>query len=287
MGKLTQAPSRERSPARQTRLALTCLLFVVATIGWAADDRAAENDVWYRVRSSLFGSRPILEQADEVIRLTAPLRAEDAATVPLGIQAQAPAPGDAFVEKIYLVIDKNPSPLGAVFTFTRDSGRADIETRVRIDDYTMVRAVAELSDGRLYMARSFVKAAGGCSAPAAKDRDAAAAQLGRMRLRVDAPLALERPNLAQLMISHPNSSGLAMDQMTRLYVPARFVRHIDVRYLGRPVMSAEVDFSISENPNFRFYFVPHGNGALTAEVVDSSDSRFETSLSLRAADPGR
>ena len=43
-----------------------------------------------------------------------------------------------------------------------------LSTRVRVDSYTNVHAVAELSDGQLYAAQRFVKAAGGCSAPAAK-----------------------------------------------------------------------------------------------------------------------
>jgi sulfur-oxidizing protein SoxY len=48
-------------------------------------------------------------------------------------------------------------------------------------------------------------------------------------------------------------------------------------------MSADVDFTISENPNFRFYFVPRGDGDLKAEVVDSNDATFETSFAVRSA----
>jgi sulfur-oxidizing protein SoxY len=83
------------------------------------------------------------------------------------------------------------------------------------------------------------------------------------------------------MISHPNHSGLAMDQMTRLFEPAYFVRTINVTYAGKPVLSAEVDFSISENPNFRFYFVPREEGNLKAEVVDTKDLKFEYLLAVR------
>ncbi len=83
------------------------------------------------------------------------------------------------------------------------------------------------------------------------------------------------------MISHPNNSGLAMDQSSRLFTPAHFVRKIDISYGGKPVMSADVDFSISENPNFRFYFVPQGEGELTAQVIDSNDLRFESKLKFR------
>ena len=45
-------------------------------------------------------------------------------------------------------------------------------------------------------------------------------------------------------------------------------------------MTADVDFSISENPNFRFYFVPEREGELDAKVVDNQDLAFDTRLKL-------
>lgn len=254
------------------------LLLVAVLVAGASPLRAADEDIWPKVRAGLFGERPIIAGDGEVIELVAPPRAEDAATVPIVIRTQPLPDESARVEKIYLVVDRNPSPLGAIFTFARESGRAEVETRVRIEQYTMVRAIAEISDGRLYMASRFVKASGGCSAPAGKDQEAALARLGRIRLRVDEPLSYGRPNRVQLMISHPNNSGLAMDQVTRYTIPARFVRHVQVTFGGQPVMEADVDFTISENPNFRFYFLPEGDGELKAEVWDSSDAHFEKSL---------
>jgi sulfur-oxidizing protein SoxY len=250
------------------------------TPAWAQD---AETEIWHKVREAQFGGRSFEPSAEAVVSLQAPNRAEDAAVVPILIHAVSPQDPQRWVRKIYLVIDKNPSPLGAVFTLTPDSGRADIETRIRIEDYTWVRAIAETNDGKLYMAMKYVKAAGGCSAPAGKDLEAAMARLGRMKFRTDGEVQLNQPNLAELMISHPNISGLAMDQLTRLYAPPRFVRTVQVSYAGKPVMSADVDFTISENPNFRFYFVPRGDGQLTADVVDSSNATFETSVAIRGA----
>ncbi len=238
-------------------------------------------DIWHMVRTSLFGSRPISEQSEGVIELDAPARAEDAATVPIAIRTKLTQSPERYVRRIYLVIDRNPSPVGATFTFTPDSGRADLETRVRIEEYTNVRAIAELSDGKLYMATRYVKASGGCSAPAGKDQAAALARLGKMKLKLGEAAAPGKPVQAQLMISHPNNSGMAMDQLTRLYTPAHFVRRIEVSYAGRPVLTAEVDFTISENPNFRFYFVPRGEGELKAEVVDTNDLKFDSSIAVR------
>lgn len=249
----------------------------------SGDDPEA-SPIWQKVRASLFQSRPIASTGD-VISLEAPVRADDAAIVPVAIKTRFPQASSRYVDKIYLIIDNNPSPVAAVFQFTPSSGRADIETRVRIDEYTHVRAVAETNDGQLHMSTRFVKASGGCSAPPGKDAQAALATLGRMKFRVEGDAAAtpsaSQPVLAQLMISHPNSSGLAMDQVTRLFTPAHFVRQIRITYGAQMVMSADVDFSISENPNFRFYFLPRGDGELRAEVVDSNDLRFTSALKYR------
>jgi sulfur-oxidizing protein SoxY len=250
----------------------------------ASADNAEASPIWQKVRASLFQARPIATATDDVIALDAPTRAEDAAIVPIAIRTRLPQTPARYVEKVYLIIDNNPSPISAVFSFTPQSGRADIETRVRIDEYTHVRAIAETNDGQLHMATRFVKAAGGCSAPPGKDAQSAKATLGRMKFRVEGDGGVGRPVLAQLMISHPNDSGLAMDQSTRLFTPPHFVRQVNISYAGQPVLSADVDFSISENPNFRFYFVPRGEGELKAEVVDSNDLRFESAVKYRRPD---
>jgi sulfur-oxidizing protein SoxY len=54
-----------------------------------------------------------------------------------------------------------------------------------------------------------------------------------------------------------------------------------VTYAGKPIMSADVDFSVSENPNFRFYFTPRTSGQLAAVAEDSNDVVFKTSLAVK------
>lgn len=251
------------------------------TVSGVYAQSANKEDPWPTIRLTMFADRAISEQAEAVIELEAPDRAEDAATVPIAIRTRGEQQKDRYISKVYLIIDRNPSPIGAIFTFTPDSGKADLETRVRIEEYTHVRAVAEMNDGKLFMASRFVKASGGCSAPAGKDLAEAMARLGKTRFRVDDAVTMNKPALAQLMISHPNVSGLAMDQVTRLYAPPHFVRKIDVSYAGKPILTAEVDFTISENPNFRFYFVPRGEGELKAQIVDTNDLKFESSISIK------
>jgi len=70
-----------------------------------------------------------------------------------------------------ILIRRTQTPLRrqAMFHFTPSSGRAQVETRLRFEDFSFVRAIAEMNDGKLYMSQRWVKAAGGCSAPNARN----------------------------------------------------------------------------------------------------------------------
>jgi sulfur-oxidizing protein SoxY len=275
--------------SRRQLLIAAAALLAGAAAGAASQqptDDPQASPIWKKVQASLFEGRTVRPAPAGLLTLEVPARATDAAVVPLAIRTQMPAGSPHHVSRVYLLIDANPSPISAIFQFSPRSGRAEVETRVRIDDYSFVRAIAETSDGQLYGVVRFVKASGGCSAPAGTDARAAAAALGQMHFRVDAggdgDLNGAQPMLAQLVISHPNHSGLAMDQATRQFTPAHYVRKVEVTYQGEPVFAADVDFSISENPNFRFYFVPRGNGELRASVIDSHDRRFAAAQALTA-----
>lgn len=269
--------------------AFALVLLVLASVGRAAtlqptDDPSA-SPVWKKVRTSLFQDRVIKPAPTGLLSLEAPTRAIDAAMVPIAIRSRFPQTPNSFVSKLYLIIDANPSPISAIFELIPESGRVEIETRVRVDEYSHVRAIVEMNDGQLYATTRFVKASGGCSAPAGGDAQAALASLGKMRLRVDGALRGREPVRAELLINHPNHSGLAMDQFTRQFTPAHYVRKVDVTYAGKPVFSADLDFSISENPNFRFYFQPQGQGEMRVSAVDSRNMRFELVDALRASTP--
>ena len=71
------------------------------------------------------------------------------------------------------------------------------------------------------------------------------------------------------MIRHPNYSGMQMDQLTRLYVPAQFIKSVRIRQGERLLLSIDAGISIAENPSFRFNFRPNGAGIFSAEIEDS------------------
>lgn len=276
------------------RLTLTRRALPAALLGCVAAARAqlpAGDDPeasprWQAVRRALFGSRPIDSTATVPLGLTAPRRADDPAFVPMALRSTL-APGTTqSVQRLTLLIDNNPSPIAAAVELPPDGAWPDIETRTRVDEYTFVRAIAETRDGRLLMATRFVKASGGCSAPAGGDEAALQAAMGRMLWRADqaevsASLAGGMPLTVQWMVHHPNHSGLAMNQATRQFTPAQFVRSVRLWQGERLLLSAEVDFALSENPTLRFRFVPRGTGDLRAEAIDTFDRRFSGSIALK------
>jgi len=233
-------------------------------------------DPWPGLVQDVFNNRPMNDGSD-VISIEMPYRAEDAAIVPVSLKTKLAATDDRRVLSITLVIDQNPAPMAAKFALGPDAHVTEISTRVRVNNYTDVHAVAELSDGKLYMVKTFVKASGGCSAPAAKNADEAKARLGKMKYRqfVTSGQNSSGPREAQIMIGHPNNSGLQMDQLTQLYIPAFFVNELKLWQDDSLVLSMEGGISISEDPNVRFTYVSNGASHFRAEAKDTDGHVFQ------------
>lgn len=260
---------------------LSALIFgLFAATAFAAAD-ANDESQWNNTLKPKYFPGKTIEESNAVIELTAPYRAEDPSLVPLQIAAKIPQTAERYIKTVTLIIDANPAPVAGVFHFTPDSGKADLATRLRINAYSPIRAIAETNDGKLSMHKVFVKASGGCSAPIGADLEAIMARLGKMKFRLDGEAVKDKPTLAQLLISHPNITGMQMDQISRMVQPAHFVDRIKITFNGKPVLSAETDISISADPNFRFYFVPHESGELKAEIHDIKGGQFSVSEQVK------
>ncbi len=257
------------------RRALLAMVAAGAASRRAAAQARIEEDPWPSLAAQIFGGRA-LQDGSAIVAIDAPYRAEDAALVPVGLHSLVPTDDKRYIRHLTLVIDQNPSPLAAIFSPTPASGIRSLSTRVRVDSYTNIHAVAELSDDRLYAATRFVKAAGGCSAPAAK-LEADAIPVGTMRFRQFPPADAGAQGLreAELLVRHPNYTGMQMDQLTRLYVPAHFVNHIRIWHGDDLLLSIEGGISISENPEFRFDYRPTDASSFRAEVDDSEGQSFK------------
>lgn len=231
---------------------------------------------WEKLRGQLFGARPIQAGASQV-QLIVPLRAAYGASVPVKIVSKLAQTPALSVRRLHILVDKNPSPVAAVLDLTTEVGQADFETRLRVDEYSHVRVVSELSNGELHMDSRYVKVSGGCSAPPNRDQ---LHNIGKTQFKLPEGLKLNAPTPADVQVVHPNDTGFELNHITVMYIPPHFVRSIKVSFDGRKIFDAELDFSVSENPSLRFNFVPQGSGVLRAEVEDSKEGRFAGSLAV-------
>lgn len=267
---------------RRIRLILAVALFSALAVSAAAAQEPGADASWNALKPDVFGERAIRE-ASPLVQLTAPTRAEDAAMTPVSVEVLLPEGDARTIRKLTLIVDENPAPLAATFTFGGARHDVTLGTRLRVNSYSYVRAIAELSDGELHMGARFVKASGGCSAPAMKDEEAALNNIGQMKLRLvndgqmgDATKA-NRVSQIQLMIRHPNYSGLQMDQITRTYIPAKFVDAIEVKQGDELVFSMEGGISLSEDPAIQFSYEPSGK-PIHVDAADTDGRKFEGAL---------
>ena len=145
----------------------------------AAQDNPLQNSpTWEDLRASVLGIEAEVPLDEAVLDLDAPIRAHEAAIVPIRLTQPADAPP---VQAVTMVIDENPAPVAAEYSFGPAMMPLDFEFRVRVDSYSDVRAIADTGNGNRVMAGRFVKASGGCSAPAGKDMAEVESTMGQPR----------------------------------------------------------------------------------------------------------
>ncbi len=240
-----------------------------------ADSPAARANRWRDLEKSVFnGAAPAPSHG--LVTLDAPYRAQDAALVPMTVKLADPSK----VKEFWLIIDDNPSPVAAHFIFGPAADPQVIRLRVRINDYTYVHAVAALAGGALVQDVKFVKASGGCSAPMGESAEEAIRNIGEMRLKIAGAVRPGVPVEAKLMVRHPNFNGMQMNQVTRLYTPARFIDRISVKDGGKKVFDLETGISLSSNPVMSFGLIPQASGPVTVDVSDSQNGHWRKSFNI-------
>ena len=97
------------------------------------------------------------------IKMELPQIAENGNTVPMGFEVESPMTESDYVKAVHIFAEKNPQPNVATYRFTPESGKAKVSTRMRLRKTQNVVAVAEMSDGSVYMVKTPVKVTiGGC-----------------------------------------------------------------------------------------------------------------------------
>jgi len=123
-----------------------------ALAAWNADAFGADN---LEGALKALGVKGVPADSGEITVIGSDI-AENGAVVPVGARSTIPN-----TEQIAILIEKNPSPMGASFTIPKGT-KADVQTRVKMAQSSNVYALVK-ADGQYYMAGKEIKVTlGGC-----------------------------------------------------------------------------------------------------------------------------
>lgn len=260
-----------------------CVAVSAAVLAMAAHSGAEAGSVFDDIKPEIFGARPILDGRG-ILTMKAPYRPDDVRAVPFDVDARFT--DGRTVRAVTFIVDNNPSPVVASFRIGPGRERVSLGIKFRLNQQSDVRAVVEASDGRLYMTSQLVKFAGGqaaCAAPPSAPPDEIARNLGKMKLDEVAAGNGNATSLhprMKLELSHPNHTGMVLDQQTLLYTPLRMVERLSVRQGSEVVFEMDGSIGLNENPVVEFDIARNGAADVTIDARDTDGTMFERTFPL-------
>jgi len=249
-------------------LAGHCLALAMSSQALAEPD----PKLWSVVKEAFFANREITEV--NFIKIDAPRRAESGAQVPVTYSIDNSVANGVVIKKLYAIVDANPIPLTATYHLTDMLGNFQLSTRIRFETDAFVHLVGETADGKLYGATRPIRAAGGCGGTVDGDDATIRAAAGKIKLRVEEPVKIGTVASTVFNIKHPMRTGLQRDLVSQGYVPAFYINKAEFTYNGKPVMTIDVGVGTSEDPYFKFNFVPDAPGKLDVTATDNEGKAF-------------
>ena len=196
-----------------------------------------------------------LEQTEDII-IDAPYRALDGGNVPITIATKSKD-----IVKLTLIIDENPTPCCASFEFKDIIPY--IETNIRVNAYTHLTVVGEDKNGKLYVNRKFIKAAGGCSAAPIVNSDTPQNQID---IFSDEWIFAKK----KIQFNHPNYSGFQFNQLTRSEIPAHYIDTVVIT-TDYGEFKYEGTIGIAQN----HYFTLYGGKIKNIKFTDNLGNTYE------------
>lgn len=257
---------------------------ICAALSISAGAASSVELTWAELKPSVFGQR-LITQNDQVVKLEAPYRATDDRQVPVSVQASLP--NGAKVKSVTIIIDENPMPVSLTVKPQQERSSLWVSASMRFNGPSPVRAIVEAENGQLFMSEAMVKTSGlgACAAPPTTTLEVAAKTLGDMRLtQIVTPLnvsTITKPvKRTKLDISHPNLTGLQLDQITLLYILPRYVDKVAIGQGDEKLMTIEAGISLAENPSIAFDYVSNGAEKMQIEAQDTDNTVFKHSLQI-------
>ena len=211
--------------------------------------------------------------ADEVrftglVQVKGPAMAEDALNVPIMVDARALANSGERIERIRVVVDRNP--IRHVLDFEPLRALPILAFRLRLEQTSPVRALVQTQNGRWHVGGTWVQAAGGgCTVAGASRTDGSWSRtLNQVQARFFNNV-LEGSKRLRVRVMHPMDTGLVAG------IPAFHIESLELLdAAGQPWWRLAVHQPMSENPIMTFELPQQITGTLQLRGQDNNGNRI-------------
>ncbi len=240
-------------------LSLVCLFSggALAAIG----DDPLKSPQWTDLKARYLGKKAKVVFDPRVV-VSGPAVAEDSMNVPVGIRID----GLDKVQRVLVIADLNP--IVKVLEFSPRGALPVLHFRMKLQQGSPVRAMAQTADGVWHVGGIWVDATGGgCTAPSTGRAAANWHQtLGQVQARV---WPGETQSRVKLNIMHPMDTGLAPG------IPAFYIEKLSLQDAsGREWLTLDTFEPVSENPVFSFDFPGKPPEGLSLVGRDNNGNRI-------------
>lgn len=222
-------------------------------------------DNWNTIQEVFFKGRNV-NHTNQKILIHSPIQAEDASLIPFAFKVNL-SPNT--IRKVYIFADANPILLTATFT-PAAAQQIEAATRIRLENNSLVRVIAENMDGELWMSSAVIKTpGGGCAGGGYSDEAQLRASAGEIKFK------LKATELA-LNIRHPMRTGFERTPQG-YYAKAWHLNYLQLRAADYEIMSIDIGPGISANPYFLLN-VPLTHQDVMLTVKDNEGKVYEKRL---------
>jgi hypothetical protein len=209
---------------------------VCPALAWAASP-AFEGKTLAQVAKAL-GAKTLSASAE--VRLNTLDYAENGAAVPVDMGTSL-----AGAERIALWVEKNPTPVVAVFQLS-ESVESALTLHTKMAQSGAVSVLVITADGRGFFAQKTVKVVLGSCGAAPDTPDTAEAKRPAEPTRIRAQIHGESA-LVRMRMAHEMESGQRKTPTGKV-LPAWHIEHVSVNLNGKPVLTAEWGPAVAKNP---------------------------------------
>ncbi len=212
--------------------------------------------------------------------LDLPEHADVGSSVPMTIRIDCAMTEEDYPRVVHIVAHGNPTPHVMSAWFLPASGKAEFNTRIRLEKSQKVTAVAQMSDGRhLRMDREISVSFGACAQIGTGGNDDIFAFQPQTRVSVQPTAHRGDVIPIRALISHPMETGLRLDS-TDEWVRKRIISSFDCKYQGASVFRARLYPAIATNPYFLFHARAQDSGIFDFVWYDMIDMTFKSQAKI-------